>query len=691
MSAREAAVKLTLDGAQFSVSIKKVGDAVEKTAERGKRSMSVFGAGIGAARKSMNDLGGAVKRTLGMALTFGGAFSVGTAIKGAVELQSTYTRLAFRIQTATGAMTRGVDVQQIIERSAARTSRTNEEMAATFGDIFEATGDLDFSRGVLDSIGTAASATGADLSVLTTLADQLHTKFGVTADGMLGMFAKVNELSGQGGPKMSEFADVMGTVGSELLAAGLSGERGLNFMLGALNETDDAFGDLGKQVKGMRMMLRGLGDTADIKSLAKKLSIDPKVFLNEKDALARVRKVLSMGKRGIDALEGGMKEGEEKLALKTLFTDPFEAALLSAQASGLKGQAAIDSALLVFDARIGSFGKSVATAGTLQEQAAKQAQTPAAQLTAALNTLSTAFSQPAIISAVNELAKQLPKLASVLGSVVEWAAQNPILATSIGLAAKGGAAAIPAMGGALLKTILGAGSGAAAAGGAGAVGAGAAAGSAGVFGVGAGAVGVAAVALPAAILAALAAGGLIVGEQISNAYQNEGDILKELASATAAGTSGGSTAELKAALERLMKANTATTQGLRSGDIGGGATDYLARMVTDAPDTRDMATQQLRDSRDVIDKLQATIAKREAAQPAPAVAAAAVSVVAKPLQLDPSGPKMIGVATATALGGMVLDVRIRNAHEVGGSRASAGPGGSRGPMVTPQSAPGGGH
>jgi hypothetical protein len=51
---------------------------------------------------------------------------------------------------------------------------------------------------------------------------------------------------------------------------------------------------------------------------------------------------------------------------------------------------------------------------------------------------------------------------------------------------------------------------------------------------------------------------------------------------------------------------------------------------------------------------------------------------------------MIGAATATALGGTVLTVRIANPGELGVGRATAGPGGSRGPMVAPRTTPGGG-
>jgi hypothetical protein len=75
---------------------------------------------------------------------------------------------------------------------------------------------------------------------------------------------------------------------------------------------------------------------------------------------------------------------------------------------------------------------------------------------------------------------------------------------------------------------------------------------------------------------------------------------------------------------------------------------------------------------------------------APAAAAAAGGAARAPM-IDAAGSHMIGVATATAIGGKVLDVRVRNLGELGLGRATAGPGGGRGPLVVKPAAPGGGY
>jgi minor tail protein len=692
LSEREASVKLTLDGAQFMIAIKKVGDDVDKTSARGKKSITALGAGINSAKKSMQELGGVAKRTLGMVATFGGAFSVGTAIKGAVQLQATYSDLAYGIERGTGQLMRAADVQKIVERSAAKTSRTNEEMAQTFGDLFDATGDLDFSRKAIDAIGTTATATGIDLATLTTTADQLHTKFGVSADGMLDAFGKVYELGKKGGPKFAEFSDVMSGVGAEMLAAGLSGEKGLNFMLGALVETDDAFKSLPKQVRGLQAVLRGLGEKGELAKLAQKVGLDPKKLINEKDALSRLRSVLGKGKKGVDALLAPLHEGEEKQTMKILFTDPFEKALADANASGLKGKAALDKALSVFDERIGDFGKATTGAAELQRKANERAQEPQAKLRAALNDLTTAFGQPEIISAINDLAKHLPDLAKIIGDVVRFAIKNPIAAGGVAL---GGKVGVDFLGGAaqsIINSHLAGGTGASAKVKEGLEGAGRTV--AGDLKTSLGSVsGVMGAAGTAFGIAATAYLALNLGQAlIDQMFGGEEAKMKRVEKATGADAPKNA-AERDAQVEELAASVEGTKdvgKGFFNSFFGGGA-----RMLSGLKgegfsppelDSEGNAEKARKAALERIEELRTQRFGETTVDPRPALAAAKPATV----QLDRGTPGMIGVAVATALGGMVLNVRSRGPGEANAGPARAG-GGSRGPMVAPPTAPGGGH
>ena len=689
--AHEAAVRLTLDGSQFMVSIKRAGDEVDKVGKKGKKSFDLFGSAAAGARRSIGNLGGAIKNTLALAGSLGGAFTVGAGIKSALQLQTTYQRLSFGIRSATGNMMTHVDVQKLVERSAAATGRTNAEMAESFGQLMDATGELDFSTKVLETLGHVSMATGAELGTLVTLADQLHTKFNVSADSMGDAIAQLYQLTKfKGGPKLEEIAEFAGKMGAELLAAGLEGKRGIDFMVGSLKATDDPMGNIQAQVKGIRMLLRGLGNQSDLKDLAKNLGIDPKSLINEKDAIARLRKVLGFGAKGVKALTGSMKEGEEKQAMEVLFTKPFEDALAEAQKSGLKGKAAIDQALLVFDKQIGEFGKANMTAADMLEEAARMRQTPEAQLNAALNTLSTALGDPAIVGAINDLAAHLPALAKLFGEFVSFAAKNPILSGALAL---GGKVGVDAAGGAARAIFEGHRAGGTAL--TGALGEGTATLKSGVkdaFGSVSGLLGAAGQAFGIAASAYLA---FKVGQEwIDNNFDEQNAAGDTLRNATLARKprSAEEREQQIAAIEAGIKGTESTGHGVLdtmlrgTARVGAMTTGQLSSSV---PDTRVSAEQDRADARDKIEELRQLRFGETTVEPRAPMSSTAPGTTPA-VKLDVSGQRTIGVAVATALGGQVLGVRITNGSELGLGRANAGPGGSRGPMAAGTPRAGGG-
>lgn len=722
---RQAAVKLTLENAQFLTSIKRSGESVERMASVSRKALTdQFGAGAASAKRSLMGLSSELRMAARWATTLGGAFTIGSAIKDAVHLQTSYRQIAFGVRDANGAMLKAVDVQRIAERTAAATGQKNEAMAQSFRDLLDASGDVEFSRKTLAAVGTTALATGADLSTLTELADQLNAKFGIGADQMLDSFAQVFGAAKQGGPKFSQFADVMGGVGAELIAAGLGGKKGLDFMLGALVKTDNEFKSLPKQVLGLKATLRGLGEKGELTKLGNQLGIDPKKLINDKDAIARLKRIFGAGKAGVKALLAPMHEGEEKRTMQILFTDPFEKALAAAHKSGLKGKAAIDKAIETFDGGLKQMGKSQMDGAAMQREADAARNTPEARLTAALNRLQTAFGQPEIISAIDDLSKHLPELAELVAKIVGFAAKHPVLAAGGAVAGKVGmdvagevAGGLISSGvGALAKRFLGKGAaqvvGGAASSALGGLGEMAATGiqryhqfglgggisaqmlgaapealsaaelatagvssggfMAGGFGAAAGAA-----ALP---IAGVAAAGLGIGYGIKRSYDDEGDVMKELQNATITGAGQKGLSGKKAGLARLEAAYGAASHA----NIGGGMLDSFARVVTGV-DSKTQAHDQLQESANAIVALRALIQKLEHAPPKAEEKAAEAKP--KPVTLDSSAPKMIAEATKTALGGMVLTVRMATGRDAGIGNAS--PGGSRGPMNPPPAKQGG--
>jgi hypothetical protein len=438
MAEREASIKLTLDDGQFVAGMGKAGDAAVKSAQRSERAMQVFGAGVQKATGSVRQLGATARSSLGMVSGLLGGLTFGSALKGAVELDSKFKQLAFNVSRVSKEQVRAAAIQQTVEQAAIKTGRRTAEMADVFGELFQATGDAKFTADMLDTIGVAATATNKDVGILVTLADQLHTKFGVAANEMGDLFASLHELE-QGGNSMEEFAGAIGTVGAELVQAGLNGKRGVDFMLGAFAATEDPLGDMGKQVKAIKQILLSLGDVNQIKALAKNLHIDPKKLLNEKDLIGRLKRVLALGQRGVDALKASMGEAEERKALKALFIDPFEEALKRAQDAGLKGKAANDKALADLEKHIDEFGTTASKGADLVREANDRRNDPERRLTAALDQLQRSFGDPRIVDAIEELSKYLPQIADVFGKFAKFVVKNPVLAGTLAVGGNAGA------------------------------------------------------------------------------------------------------------------------------------------------------------------------------------------------------------------------------------------------------------
>ena len=702
--ARQAAVRLTLQNSQFLTEIKASGDAVDKVAMKGSRGFVVFGSAADTAKRSVMGVGAAVRNVLSLAGGLGGALSLVGGIKGAVQLERTYRQIAFGVKDAKGRMLETAEVQKIVERSAALAARSNAEMAQTFSDLLGATGDLDFTRDSMAAVGTTALATGKGLDVVANAADQMHVKFGFSATQMQDKLAQLFGAARQGGPSFEQLSETMSGVGADMLAAGLGGEKGFNFMLGSLVATDDAFKSVQKQATGLRATFRGLSEKGELTKLANKIGIDPKKLINEKDVLERVRMIFGKGAAGVKGLLDPLHEGEEKQTMKLLFTDPFQKALESANASGLKGRAAIDAALVDYDNYIRNFGKATMTGAEMLKRAEAERRAPEAQLTAALNRITTAFDRPEIITAITDLASHLPKLAEIVAEVIGFAGKHPIAAGAAGIGLKVGGdilteaagGALASGGGALVKRLLGKrGGGAIAKGVGGAIEGVAGAGAEGVaasgitrwmqMGLGGGITGemlgagggaltsaelgaaglpavgaLGAVGLTAGAIGLGALPGVALGYGLNKSYNNDDAVMKELANATIGASGGGSLDNRQAALARLDAARKAAKER----NIGGGMFDALFRGLTGV-DNQGLATEQMGDADAARAQLVKRIANMKGGQHGPrgegsSVRMPEITIEGKPrpVSLDDKASRMIAEATRSALGGTVLTVRI---------------------------------
>lgn len=687
MSQREASVKLTLDDGEYVVSMRKAGDEAEKAGRKGEKGMKLFAAATKGAKDGLSSFAGTVQKATGLVTGLAAGFSVGAALKGAVELDAKFKQLAFRLSVANQQQIKSVEIQSLVERAAAKTGRRTAELADAFDELTKATGDTDFSSDVLESVGEAATATGQPIGTLVQLADQLHTKFGIAAGEMGDAFAQVFEASTKGGPAFEEFAQVSSSVGAELLQAGLTGRRGLDFMLGSLVKTDDEMKNLGSQVKGVKQVLLSLGDQNQIKAIAKTLGINPNVLLNEKDLMGRMKRVLGMGKKGLDALKGSMKEAEEQKTLRILFTDPFEKALKEANDSGKKGKAAIDSALHVLDQGMAEFGKATIDGSHIQAEAAERMQDPEMRLQVALEQLERSFSRPEIIQAIDDLSVYLPGIATTFGDFVKFAAGNPLLAGALGLGASAGLGAAKGAGTAFLENRTNQWAGFLST----------SAKAADNFGekIGAahklGGIEMGNAIRGAAALGAIALAAAMAKEQIDKSF---GEDAKTTGDLSVAGARAGS---MKGGLKKQMADADALRAAIRAkresqGGLSGFTQDLFGGLATmadkNAPNLRAQNEGQIAEMEELLRKKEARIAQLRtpgaSAGGTPGDGKAKTTVA-----VDAKSHRDQGRATAEALAQKTLKVEVVGGG-MGGPARRAGSGGSRGPTQPAPAAPGGG-
>lgn len=673
---RAASVKLSLDSGEYLVELRKVGDENKRVATEGKKRFDAMGKGIDAAKGSLRGMLSTAKDGLTTLASLGGAFTAANAMKQAVELNARFRHLAETASDASGRMVSYRDIQTEVERATALTSRTSDEMTASFEGLIDATGDLEFTRSALKSIGTAATGTGKDVGLLTQLAGTLNEKFGVAADQLDGAFATVIGNARKGGPTMEEFAAVADQLGSNLIQAGMRGEKGLSFLLGSLNAVNNDMGDVGKSAAGVGKLLLNLGKGSELKAMAKDLGIDPNKLVNEKDAIARLQKILSFGKKGLDTLKANFVGPEEQKALKILFTDPFEQALERAKASGLKGKDAVDQALRVLEGQIGEFGKTSVTAAVIQKRAAEAAQSPQANLRRALERLNQAFGQPEMLEAIDDLSKLLPDLAKWFAKIISFAAKSPLLAGGMAIGGRVGGSFLAGAAQELLKAHLAGGKGAGAAMGEG-VAAGAKAGSGLLAGAG--------------VAFGVAAAGLIAAEWIKNKADEDAKTTGDLAAAMAGASSSMGGRERQQALADQLQRSIAAAEESRSG-VGGFAEDVfsgLGGLVTGTVPAATLKDAQIREAKEQLRRKREAIAAMVDRPLATAEGGGSSAPTGRGrVALDPAAPRLMGTAVADALGGKTLSVRIVSGNGVGAQPRSFS--GGRGPINMPAASPGGG-
>lgn len=423
---REASVKLTLNGSQFIVSMKHAGDAVEESEKKAKRAASAWSTGMKGASSAVGELGGKVKDLIMTAGGLGAAFSLGDAAHKAISARDVYKDLAFQISNGTGKAVEWQAVQRDVEESADRWKRSNEEVAASYKQIFEETGDADFSKKAADSAAMAANASGKSMSTLSSIAGTLNEKFGITGDQVGGALASVLELGSKGGVTVEDLGEKLGIVGASAKQMGMEGQAGLQQVLGMLNAGDNVTGSFKKNIAAVTGLMETFGNTDKLKKIEKDLGIK----LTDKGGAARkdaLDKILSKS--------GGKEEilakffSGDTLKLVSDYGRTFQKVFNDTEGNTKKKT---DAALAAFHKALSDAGKTTLSAADLEKKAKERLNDPARNMTDALNKMEKAMSKPEMFEAMDSLAKSLPVLAQYLADFIEMAVKHPVL-TGLGV------------------------------------------------------------------------------------------------------------------------------------------------------------------------------------------------------------------------------------------------------------------
>lgn len=403
-------------------------------------------AGLGSARRSIKGLSAGIGGLIKQAGTLGGALSVGYLVKQTTDLNSRYLQLANRIELASGKSADFEAIQGKIQQASRDTTVSQQKLLDAAEGVFASTGNEEYTLGILERIGQASVATGADVTALGQAGQLAFRKFGVTAQEFNDRVLPglVEKLAG-GGLSVEDLQGKFALLATEAESLGFKGGEGFVQLLGLAKSLDNELGE--SLVPGLKrigeVMKQGTSQTRRMQSQLKSKGI--KIDFDGKSGLDAIREVLKAGEEGVAAMQSSIMSPEARRTMDEL-VKPFEQAFENAREAGKTPAEASKAGLEAFDRSLFRFGKTAETADSLLERFNESVEKdPGRKFDKALNNLTEAFQQPEMIDAINTLAEALPKLAKVLGKGVSFAAENPALAAGavvggrVGLSFAGGA------------------------------------------------------------------------------------------------------------------------------------------------------------------------------------------------------------------------------------------------------------
>lgn len=433
MAVREASIRVNMKSEGFLSGIRKMETVVSSA---GKKMGAALGgpikAGLKSAKDAFKDLEDGLKDNIKTAATLGGAFAVGKFLTDAVQMQGVYRNIAHDVQKVDSSVKDWKDVQKMIEPIADKTGQSVADMAKVFDETFSATGDLEYTKGVIEAIGYASTVTGKEASKYGTLMQMANEKFGVGVEEAGDLIARLDKQLSIGGASIDDISGKFGIMATEAEDAGFKGANGMVRLLGLMGAVDNELGE--KSAPALKAIFEKLKDnTAQSAALQKKGAFK---FTANMDALDKIRETLKTA-QGRKAAELTFT-GDARRVYDSLIK-PFDEGVDEAKKKGAKGKELIAAGMKKFDEAMKAMGSEGATYADLQAEANKRMEEdPALIMKKALNRMAVAFGNEKMMSSIERLAKVLPDVADWFVKIINWAMKNPMLAAGGFVGAKVG-------------------------------------------------------------------------------------------------------------------------------------------------------------------------------------------------------------------------------------------------------------
>lgn len=459
MAEKAASIKVNLKGDQAKNEVRGLKDETKRAAgEMGSALQGALSTGL---KGGVDAVKGAFASIKNVAMSIGGlvgGLGIAEITKQALDANSKFGDLSFGIRSAGGSMQDAVAIQKQLQKGAIDTAQDSFKMVDAFEGIRRETGSIDFARGAIDTVATAARGAHKELGTMSGVAGTLNEKFGITAAELPDALADVVGLSEKGGVSFEDMADKLGLIGAYAKEAGLSGRAGFSQMVGMLNLADNANGSFKKGITGVGGLLEQLGNNVG------KAKIGAALGISGKDLGGDVTKQIEAIMRATKGQKGQLEKafGGEQLKLLVDIGKTYGAAFDETKGDVKTKTAAALAA--VQDAFTGASKSTVAWADIQTEAASEMAAAPQ-KIALAKEKLLQAFSSDKFQEAMSKIIDKLPALAELIAKVVGFAADNPAAAAGaaiggtfakgaiesiiVGAFTKGGTTAAASIGGAM--------------------------------------------------------------------------------------------------------------------------------------------------------------------------------------------------------------------------------------------------